>query len=27
VRHPDTAVVTDALRRLVTTVRVELGPP
>jgi ATP-grasp domain len=25
VRHPDTAVVTDALRRLVTTVRVELG--
>jgi len=26
VRHPDTAVVTDALRRLVTTVRVELGP-
>ena len=27
VRHPDTAVVTDALRRLVTTVRVELGGP
>ena len=27
VRHSDTAVVTDALRRLVTTVRVELGPP
>jgi biotin carboxylase len=26
VRHRDTAVVTDALRRLVTTVRVELGP-
>ena len=26
VRHPDTHVVTDALRRLVTTVRVELGP-
>ena len=25
VRHPDTAVVTDALRRLVTGVRVELG--
>jgi hypothetical protein len=25
VRHPGTAVVTDALRRLVTTVRVELG--
>jgi ATP-grasp domain len=25
VRHPDTAVVTGALRRLVTTVRVELG--
>ena len=25
VRHPDTAVVTDALRQLVTTVRVELG--
>jgi phosphoribosylaminoimidazole carboxylase (NCAIR synthetase) len=25
VRHPDTAVVTDALRRLVTCVRVELG--
>jgi ATP-grasp domain len=25
VRHPSTAVVTDALRRLVTTVRVELG--
>ena len=25
VRHPDTAVVTDALRALVTTVRVELG--
>jgi hypothetical protein len=25
VRHPDTAIVTDALRRLVTTVRVELG--
>ena len=25
VRHRDTAVVTDALRRLVTTVRVELG--
>ena len=25
VRHPDTAVVTDALRPLVTTVRVELG--
>jgi hypothetical protein len=27
VRHPDTAVVTDALRRLVTGVRVELGEP
>jgi len=27
VRNPDTAVVTDALRRLVTTVRVELGQP
>jgi len=27
VRHPDTAVVTDALRRLVTGVRVELGDP
>lgn len=26
VRHRDTTVVTDALRRLVTTVRVELGP-
>ena len=26
VRHPETAVVVDALRRLVTTVRVELGP-
>jgi biotin carboxylase len=26
VRHPDTAVVVEALRRLVTTVRVELGP-
>jgi hypothetical protein len=26
VRHPDTAVVIDALRRLVTTVRVEVGP-
>ena len=26
VRHPETAVVIDALRRLVTTVRVELGP-
>jgi hypothetical protein len=26
VRHPGTAVVIDALRRLVTTVRVELGP-
>ena len=26
VRHADTAVVIDALRRLVTTVRVELGP-
>jgi biotin carboxylase len=26
VRHPATAVVVDALRRLVTTVRVELGP-
>ena len=25
VRHPDTAVVTDALKQLVTTVRVELG--
>jgi hypothetical protein len=25
VRHPDTAVVTDALRQLVTTVKVELG--
>ena len=25
VRHPDTAVVTDAMRRLVTGVRVELG--
>ena len=25
VRHPDTAVVTDALRQLVTTIRVELG--
>jgi len=25
VRHRDTAVVTDALRRLVTGVRVELG--
>jgi hypothetical protein len=25
VRHPDTAVVTDALRRLVTGVRIELG--
>jgi len=25
VRHPDTSVVTDALRQLVTTVRVELG--
>jgi hypothetical protein len=25
VRHPETAVVTDALKRLVTTVRVELG--
>jgi hypothetical protein len=25
VRHPDTAVVTNALRRLVTGVRVELG--
>jgi len=25
VRHPDTAVVTDALRRLVTGVRVEIG--
>ena len=25
VRHPDTAVVTEALRRLITTVRVELG--
>jgi ATP-grasp domain len=27
VRHPDTTVVTSALRSLVTTVRVELGPP
>jgi len=26
VRHPDTAAVVEALRRLVTTVRVELGP-
>ena len=26
VRHPETAVVLDALRQLVTTVRVELGP-
>jgi hypothetical protein len=26
VRHPDTAVVTDALRQLVSTIRVELGP-
>jgi hypothetical protein len=26
VRHPETVVVVDALRRLVTTVRVELGP-
>ena len=25
VRHPDTAAVTEALRRLVTGVRVELG--
>jgi hypothetical protein len=25
VRHPDTAVVTDALWRLITGVRVELG--
>ena len=25
VRHPDTAVVTEALRRLITSVRVELG--
>jgi hypothetical protein len=25
VRHPDTAVVTDAMRQLVTSVRVELG--
>ena len=25
VRHRDTAVVTDALRRLVTSVRIELG--
>jgi hypothetical protein len=25
VRHPDTAVVTEALKQLVTTVRVELG--
>jgi hypothetical protein len=25
VRHPDTSVVTDALRQLVTTVRIELG--
>jgi hypothetical protein len=27
VRHADTAVVSDALRRLVTGVRVELGGP
>jgi hypothetical protein len=27
VRHPDTAVVLDALRRIVTTIRVELGRP
>jgi hypothetical protein len=25
VRHPETAVVADALRQLVTTIRVELG--
>jgi hypothetical protein len=25
VRHPDTGVVTDALRQLVSTIRVELG--
>jgi biotin carboxylase len=27
VRHPDTGVVTDALRQLVSTIRVELGSP